>query len=119
MEIIVCRRPILVCILNNHKLINKCSTHDLIQQRNMSHITQRRMNNNPLFRKHPKPKSNPQLSRNYAIIRILSSVLKLRYLILGSAVGGSVTVSKVSDTLLTKFIIITNIIHYSHILRML
>lgn len=54
------------------------------------------MNNNPLFRIH-----NPQLSRNFAIMRVLSSVLKLRYLVLGSAVGGGVTASKVCDTLLS------------------
>lgn len=90
MEILACRRPVLVCLLRNRKLIKKCNTHCHSQQRNMSHITQRRMNNNPLFRIH-----NLRLSRNFAIMRVLSSVLKLRYLVLGSAVGGSVTVSKV------------------------
>lgn len=108
MEIIACRRPVLVCLLKNRKLIKKCSTRGHIQQRNMSHITQRRMNNNPLFRIH-----NPRLSRNFAIMRILSSVLKLRYLVLGSAIGGSVTVSKVHNTF-TKFIIITNIVRYDN-----
>lgn len=59
----------------------------------MSYIIQRRMNNNSLFRIH-----NPQLSRNFAIMRVLSSVLKLRYLILGGAVGGGMTISKVCCT---------------------
>lgn len=92
MEILACRRPILVCLLRNCKLIKKYNACGNIQQRNMSHITQRRMNNNPLFRIH-----NLRLSRNFAIMRILSSVLKLRYLVLGSAVGGGVTVSKVCN----------------------
>lgn len=90
MEILACRRPILVCLLKNRKLIKKCNTHSHSQLRNMSHITQRRMNSNPLFRIH-----NLRQSRNIAIMRILTSVLKLRYLVLGSAVGGGVTVSKV------------------------
>lgn len=64
-----------------------------MQQRNMSHIIQRRMNNNLLFRIH-----NPKLSRNFAIMRVISSVLKLRYLVLGTAVGGGVTASKVRET---------------------
>lgn len=99
MEILACRRPVLVCLLKNRKLIKKCNTHyQFSQQRNMSNVMQRRMNNNPLFRIH-----NPRLSRNFAIMRVLSSVLKLRYLVLGSAVGGSVTISKVKDTLSLLF----------------
>lgn len=89
MEILACRRPILVCLLRNRKLIKKYNSRDM-QQRNMSHIIQRRMNNNLLFRIH-----NPKLSRNFAIMRVISSVLKLRYLVLGTAVGGGVTASKV------------------------
>lgn len=88
MEVLACRRPVLVCILKNRKIIKKYNTHG--HQRNMSYVTQRRMANNPLFRVH-----NPQLCRNFAIMRVLSSVLKLRYLLLGSAVGGGVTASKV------------------------
>lgn len=88
MELLACRRPVLVCILKNRKIIKKYNIHG--HQRNMSYITQRRMANNPLFRIH-----NPQLCRNFAIMRVLSSVLKLRYLVLGSAVGGGVTASKV------------------------
>lgn len=95
MEIMACRRPVLVCLLKNRKLIKKNNTHSYNQQRNMSYITQRRMNNNPLFRIH-----NPQLSRNFAIMRVLSSILKLRYLALGGAVGGGVTVSKVKNNIL-------------------
>lgn len=94
-----CRRPVLVCLLKNRKLIKKCNTHGQYnQQRNMSHVTQRRMYNNPLFRIH-----NPRLSRNFAIMRVVSSFLKLRYLVLGSAVGGSVTLSKVRDMLNLQF----------------
>lgn len=54
---------------------------------------QRQMNRNPLFKI-----NNPQLSRNIAFMRVISSVLKLRYLMIGSAVGGGVTVSKVLIT---------------------
>lgn len=86
MEILACRRPIFVCLLKKQKLIRKYNAY----QRNMSHITQRRMNSNPLLRI-----NNPQLSRNFAIMRVLTSVLKIRYLVLGSAVGGGVTMSKV------------------------
>lgn len=87
MEIIACRRPIAVCLLKNRKLLRKCTSYN---QRYISHVTQRRMLNNPLFRIH-----HPQISRNFAILRVLNHVLKLRYLVLGSAVGGGVTVSKV------------------------
>jgi len=59
----------------------------------MSHIMQRRMDKNPLFKI-----NNPQLSRHFAMMRVLSSVLKLRYLVIGSAVGGGVSVSKVLNT---------------------
>lgn len=90
MAILACRRPILVCLLKNRKLIKKCNLHSHHQQRYMSLITQRRMNNNPLFRIH-----NLQMSRNFAIMRVLSSILKIRYLVLGTAVGSGVTVSKV------------------------
>ncbi|VVC43328.1 Hypothetical protein CINCED_3A022888 [Cinara cedri] len=83
------KRPLLVCLLKNRKLITKCNSHSYHQQRNMSHITQRRMNNNPLFRIH-----NLQMSRNFSVVRVLSSVLKLRYLVGGSAVGGAITFSK-------------------------
>lgn len=92
MEILACRRPVLVCLLKNRKLSKKYNAY----QRNMSHITQRRMNNNPLLRI-----QNQQLSRNFAIMRVLNSVLKLRYLVLGSAVGGGVTISKVCIVPLT------------------
>uniref|UniRef100_A0A2S2Q5E1 Dynamin-like protein n=1 Tax=Sipha flava TaxID=143950 RepID=A0A2S2Q5E1_9HEMI len=89
MEILACRRPVLVCILKNRKLIKKCNTHSHNQQRNMSHITQRRMNSNPLFRIH-----NPQLSRNFTVMRVLSSLLKIRYLFISGAIGSGVAVSK-------------------------
>jgi len=52
------------------------------------------MNSNPLFRIH-----NPQLSRNFAIMRVLGSFIKLRYLVFGSAVGGGISASKVWTTL--------------------
>jgi len=74
----------------------KYATYGDSQQRSMSYIMQRRMNNYPLFTIH-----NPKLCRNFAIMRVLSSVLKLRYLILGSAVGGGVTASKVCDAYLS------------------
>lgn len=92
MEILACRRPVLICLLRNRKLIKKYNA----QQRNMSHITQRRMNNNPLLRI-----QNQRLSRNFAIMRVLNSVLKLRYLVFGTAVGGGVTMSKVGIVLLS------------------
>jgi len=92
MEILACRRPVLVCFLKNRKLMKKCNIHNNSHQRNMSYVTQRRMNNNPLFRV-----QNPHLSRHFAIMRVLSSVLKLRYLVLGGAVGGGVTISKVCN----------------------
>ncbi|XP_060875798.1 dynamin-like 120 kDa protein, mitochondrial isoform X2 [Metopolophium dirhodum] len=89
MEILACRRPVLVSILKNRKFIKRCHTYSHNQQRSMSHIMQRRMDRNPLFKI-----NNPQLSRHFAIMRVLSSVLKLRYLVIGSAVGGGVSVSK-------------------------
>lgn len=94
MEILACRRPVLVCLLKNRKLIKKYNIQSHNQQRNMSYITQRRMNSNPLFRIH-----NPQLSRNFAIMRVLGSFIKLRYLVFGSAVGGGISASKVWTTL--------------------
>ncbi|XP_050527682.1 dynamin-like 120 kDa protein, mitochondrial isoform X2 [Daktulosphaira vitifoliae] len=86
MELLTFRRPIVVCLLKNRKLLKKCISHN---QRYISHVTQRRMLNNPLFRLH-----HPQISRNFAILRVLNHVLKLRYLVLGGAVSGGVTVSK-------------------------
>lgn len=93
MEILACRRPVLVSILRNRKFVKRCHTYSHNQQRSMSHIMQRRMDRNPLFKI-----NNPQLSRHFAIMRVLSSVLKLRYLVIGSAVGGGVSVSKVLNT---------------------
>jgi len=93
MEILACRRPVLVSILKNRKLIKRCNNYSHNHQRSMSHIMQRRMDRNPLFKIY-----NPQLSRHFAIMRVLNSVLKLRYLVIGSAVGGGVSVSKVLNT---------------------
>ncbi|KAF0756855.1 dynamin-like 120 kDa protein, mitochondrial isoform X1 [Aphis craccivora] len=92
MEILACRRPVLVSILKNRKLIKRCNTYSHTQQRSISNIMLRRMDRmdrNPIFKI-----NNPQLSRHFAMMRILSSVLKLRYLVIGSAVGGGVSVSK-------------------------
>ncbi|XP_015376444.1 PREDICTED: dynamin-like 120 kDa protein, mitochondrial isoform X2 [Diuraphis noxia] len=89
MEILACRRPVLVSILKNRKFIKRCNNYSHNHQRSMSHIMQRRMDRNPLFKI-----NNPQMSRHFAIMRVLSSVLKLRYLLIGSAVGGGVSVSK-------------------------
>ncbi|XP_050426803.1 dynamin-like 120 kDa protein, mitochondrial isoform X2 [Adelges cooleyi] len=87
MEMLACRRPVLVCLLKNRKLIKKCSSHG--QHRHMSYIIQRRMLNNPLFRI-----QNPKLSRNFMMLRVINHLLKLRYLVTGSVVGGGVFASK-------------------------
>jgi len=51
------------------------------------------MDKNPIYKI-----NNPQLSRHFSMMRILSSILKLRYFVIGSAVGGGVSISKVLNT---------------------
>ncbi|XP_050060305.1 dynamin-like 120 kDa protein, mitochondrial isoform X2 [Aphis gossypii] len=89
MEILACRRPVLLSILKKRKLIKRLNTYSHTQQRSLSNIMLRRMDRNPIFKI-----NNPQLSRNFSMMRILNSILKLRYLVIGSAVGGGVSVSK-------------------------
>ncbi|KAF0741193.1 dynamin-like 120 kDa protein, mitochondrial isoform X1, partial [Aphis craccivora] len=89
MEILACRGPVLLSILKNQKLIKRFNTYSHTQQRSLSNIMLRRMDRKPIFKI-----NNPQLSRHFSMIRVLNSILKLRYLVIGSAVGGGVSVSK-------------------------
>lgn len=83
----------LMSLFKIRNLIKNGNIHSHNHQRYLSHIIQCRMNNNPLFRTHKL-----QIYRNFAIMRVINSVLKIRYLVIGSTVTSTVTYLKVCST---------------------
>uniref|UniRef100_A0A8D8XX81 Dynamin-like GTPase OPA1, mitochondrial n=2 Tax=Cacopsylla melanoneura TaxID=428564 RepID=A0A8D8XX81_9HEMI len=75
--------------------ILKCQHHGVQQYRSLSHLS-RSPHNKQLFKYQRVPLFSNPIHRGYGMIiaKVLKGVLKVRYLVLGGALGGGVTLNK-------------------------